>query len=158
MNADDYLQKRIDDQIEWLSSASGKNQQWFKKLRAAEIVMGCAIAYLVSHADLMPIQVLTGAMGVAVATIGGLLSLYRFQEKWIEYRVTAENLKREKFFFLTGTVPYDADDKFQVLVTRVEAILAAENVQWADSTAAKKEADGAGAASLPARQSSEAAK
>ena len=58
MNADDYLQKRIDDQIEWLSSAIGKNQQWFKKLRDAEIVMGCAIAYLVSHADLMPIQVL----------------------------------------------------------------------------------------------------
>jgi len=43
--------------------------------------MGCAIAYLVSHANLMPVQVLTGAMGVAVAAIGGLLSLYRFQEK-----------------------------------------------------------------------------
>ena len=157
MNADDYLQRRIDDQIKWLSSASGKNQQWFKKLRAAEIVMGCAIAYLVSHADLMPIQVLTGAMGVAVATIGGLLSLYRFQEKWIEYRATAENLKREKFFFLTGTAPYDADDKFQILVTRVEAILAAENVQWAESTAAKKEAGDAGAASLPAQQSGETA-
>ena len=157
MNADDYLQRRIDDQIKWLSSASGKNQQWFKKLRAAEIVMGCAIAYLVSHADLMPIQVLTGAMGVAVATIGGLLSLYRFQEKWIEYRVTAENLKREKFFFLTGTAPYDADDKFQILVTRVEAILAAENVQWAESTVAKKEAGDAGAASLPAQQSGETA-
>ena len=84
MNADDYLQKRIDDQIQWLSSASGKNQQWFKKLRAAEIVMGCAIAFLVSHTDHIPVQVLTGAMGVAVAAIGGLLSLYRFQEKWVE--------------------------------------------------------------------------
>jgi len=157
MNADDYLQKRIDDQIKWLSSSSSKNQQWFKKLRAAEIVMGCAIAYLVSHAELMPIQVLTGAMGVAVATIGGLLSLYRFQEKWIEYRVTAESLKREKFFFLTGTAPYDVDDRFQTLVTRVEAILAAENVQWAEFTAAKKEAGGDGAASLPAPQSSKTA-
>ena len=119
--------------------------------------MGCAIAYLVSHAELMPIQVLTGAMGVAVATIGGLLSLYRFQEKWIEYRVTAESLKREKFFFLTGTAPYDVDDRFQTLVTRVEAILAAENVQWAESTAAKKEASDDGTASLPAPQSSKTA-
>ena len=90
-------------------------------------------------------------MGVAMATIGGLLSLYRFQEKWIEYRVTAESLKREKFFFLTGTAPYDVDDRFQTLVTRVEAILAAENVQWAESTAVKKEAGGADAASLPAQ-------
>lgn len=157
MNANDYLQERIDDQIKWLSSASGKNQQWFKKLRAAEIVMGCAIAYLVSHAGLLPIQVLTGAMGVAVAAIGGLLSLYRFQEKWVRYRVTAENLRRDKFFFLTGTAPYDADEKFQILVTRVEAILAVENVQWAESTAVKKKAGGAGAASLPAQDSSKRA-
>ena len=157
MNADDYLQKRIDDQIQWLSSASGKNQQWFKKLRAAEIVMGCAIAFLVSHANHIPVQVLTGAMGVAVAAIGGLLSLYRFQEKWVEYRVTAENLKREKYFFLTGTAPYDTDDKFQILVRRVEAILAAENVQWAESTAAKKKAGGAGAASFTRQDSTKSA-
>jgi len=78
-------------------------------------------------------------MGVAVAAIGGLLSLYRFQEKWVEYRVTAENLVREKFFFLAGTAPYDTNEKFQTLVTRVEAILAAENMQWAEATAAKSE-------------------
>ncbi len=120
--------------------------------------MGCAIAYLVSHAEFMPVQVLTGAMGVAVAAIGGLLSLYRFQEKWVGYRVTAENLKREKYFFLTGTAPYDGDDKFQTLVTRVETILAAENVQWAEyTTSAKKAADSAGAASFPAQDSKEIA-
>ena len=119
--------------------------------------MGCAIAFLVSHADHIPVQVLTGAMGVAVAAIGGLLSLYRFQEKWVEYRITAENLKREKYFFLTATAPYDADDKFQILVTRVEAILAAENVQWAESTPAKKKTGGVGAASLPTQGSSKSA-
>ena len=65
--------------------------------------------------------------------------------------------RKEKFFFLTGTAPYDADDKFQTLVTRVEAILAVENVQWAESTAAKKKTGGAGAALLPAQGSSESA-
>jgi hypothetical protein len=49
------------------------------------------------------------------------------------------------------------DDRFQTLVTRVEAILAAENVQWAESTAAKKEAGDDGTASLPAPQSSKTA-
>lgn len=139
MNADDYMMERVEGQIKWLSRESSKNQRWFKQLRAAEIVMGCSIAYLVSLAELAPVQVLTGAMGVAVAAIGGLLSLYRFQEKWVEYRVTAENLKREKFFFLTGTAPYDMNDKFQTLVTRVETILAAENIQWAEATDAKAE-------------------
>jgi hypothetical protein len=144
MNADEYLKTRVEDQIKWLSKESGKNQQWFKQLRLAEIIMGCAIAYLVSHANYAPVQFLTGAMGVAVAAISGLLSLYRFQEKWVEYRVAAENLKREKFFFLTGTAPYDGTDKYAVLVSRAEAILAAENMQWAEATAAKHEQSTAG--------------
>jgi len=37
MNADDYLQERIDNQIKWLSSASGRNQQWFKILRLRKL-------------------------------------------------------------------------------------------------------------------------
>jgi hypothetical protein len=137
MDAQTYIEERVNDQIKWLSGASKTNQQWFKNLRAAEIVMGCAIAFLVSHADHTAVQVLTGVMGIAVAAIGGLLSLYRYQEKWVEYRVTAENLKREKYFFLTATEPYTGDDKFTVLVARVETILAAENMQWAEATAAK---------------------
>ena len=32
----------------------------------------------------------------------------------------------------------NADDKFQTLVTHVETILAAENVQWAEYTATAK--------------------
>ena len=106
-------------------------------------------SFLVSNAELVPVQVLTGAMGVAVAAIGGLLSLYRFQEKWVEYRVTAENLKREKFFYLTGTAPYDVNNKLQTFVTRVEAILAVENMQWAEATSAKHESSGSGTASDP---------
>jgi hypothetical protein len=157
MNADEYLKTRVEDQIKWLSHASGQNQQWFKKLRAAEIVMGCTIAYLVSHADLAPVQFLTGAMGVAVAAISGLLSLYRFQEKWVEYRVTAENLKREKYFFLTGTAPYDGKDKYPTLVSRVEAILAAENMQWAEATAAKHDQAAAGGKGPAVQEPDEAA-
>jgi hypothetical protein len=149
MDAQTYIEERVDDQIKWLSGASKTNQQWFKNLRVAEIVMGCAIAFLVSHADHTAAQVSAGVMGVAVAAIGGLLSLYQFQEKWVEYRVTAEHLKREKYFFLTATEPYSGHDRFAVLVARVETILAAENMQWAEATAAKAvQADGGGT-SLP---------
>lgn len=155
MDAQTYLEERVDDQIKWLSGASKTNQQWFKKLRAAEIVMGCAIAFMVSHADHTAVQVSAGVMGIAVAAIGGLLSLYQFQEKWIEYRVTAEHLKREKYFFLTATDPYSGDDRFAVLVSRVETILAAENMQWAEATAAKAVQPHGGGASLPATDAGE---
>jgi hypothetical protein len=42
------------------------------------------------------------------------------QEHWIEYRATAESLRKEKFLFLTQTEPYDKDDAFPVLVQRVK--------------------------------------
>ena len=49
----------------------------------------------------------------------------------------------------------NADEKFQILVTRVEAILAVENVQWAESTGAKRKTGDAGATFLSTRNSSE---
>jgi hypothetical protein len=138
MNADEYLKERVEDQIQWLDKKSSYYQRWFKQLRCVEIVLGCAIALLVSYADIhVLVKVTAGVLGVAVAAIGGLLTLYRFQEHWIEYRVTAENLKREKFLFLTQTSPYDGEDRFQYLVSRVENILGAENVKWAETTAPK---------------------
>jgi Protein of unknown function (DUF4231) len=52
---------------------------------------------------------------------------------WIEYRATAESLKKEKFLFLTQTDPYDKDDAFHLLVERVEALLSKENTEWLQS-------------------------
>lgn len=138
MNAEEYLKERVEDQIQWLSRKSGWNQSCFKKLRAVEIVLGCAIALLVGYADVHAwVKVAAGALGVAVAAIGGLLALYRFQENWVEYRMTAENLKREKFLFLTQAPPYEGDDRFPSLVARVETILGAENSKWSEAAARK---------------------
>jgi hypothetical protein len=59
--------------------------------------------------------------------------LLHLQERWIEYRATAESLRREKFLFLTQTEPYDKDDAFHLLVQRVEALLSKETTERAQS-------------------------
>ena len=136
MDADQYLKERIEEQVKWLSGKSAWNQRWFKLLRAVEIVLGCLIAFLVAYADSSPaVKFMVGGFGVGVAVLGGILSVYRFQENWIEFRMTAESLKRERFLFLTGAPPYAGDDRFAVLVTRAEAILGSESAQWAAGTA-----------------------
>ena len=78
----------------------------------------------------------------------------------VDYGMFVLNFFLDDHFFPvegTGTAPYDADQKFQILVTPVEAILTVENVQWAESTTAKRKAGAAGAVTLPARNSSERA-
>src|SRR6266487_5058205 len=134
MAPEEYIEQRLNDQIDWYDRKSGTNQRWFKRLRFAEIVAAAIIPFLSGFAGgSLPIKVAIGALGVVVAVIASLLGLLQLQEHWIEYRATAESLRREKFLFLTQTEPYDKDNAFHLLVQRVEALLSQENIDWAQS-------------------------
>ena len=133
MQEQEYLEQRVDNQIKWLGGKSAWNQHLFKRLRLAEIALGGLIPLI----TVLPIDVITGkvivaAAGAAIAVIAGAISLWRFQELWVEYRATAETLKREKMLYQTAVAPYDKADRFALLVHRVEALLAAENAQWVE--------------------------
>ena len=100
-----------------------------------EILFSITIPFLASYSsDEKPeIKIIIGIMGVVIALIAGMLSVYKFQENWINYRTTAETLKKEKYQFLTKSGMYwDKKDTelFKVLVSRVEAIISTENTQW----------------------------
>jgi hypothetical protein len=131
MDEHDYIEQRVDDQIKWLSSKSGLNQRLFKRFRLAEIVLASAIPVVA----LLPLNDFSGKIvvataGAAIAIIAGAVSLWRFQELWIQYRVTTEALKREKYLYLASAPPYGGTDRFGLLVSRVEALLATENASW----------------------------
>jgi len=70
-------------------------------------------------------------LGLLITFITGVVTLYKFQENWIEYRTTCESLRHEKFLFLTQGDPYDIEDSFKLLVQRVENLISRENTQWA---------------------------
>ena len=61
----------------------------------------------------------------------GIVSLYRFQENWNEYRANAESLKQEKYLYLARVEPYNGNQPFELLVQRVEALLKSETRGWA---------------------------
>ena len=131
MAPEEYIEQRLSDQIGWYDRKSITNQRWFKRLRFAEIVAASIIPFLSGFAgDSLRIKIAIGALGIVVAAIASLLGLLQLQEHWIEYRATAESLRREKFLFLTETDPYDNDDAFHLLVQRVEALLSKENTEW----------------------------
>lgn len=136
MSPEEYLHDRLDSQINWYSGKSRWNQQCFKRLRAVEILFAVAIPFLISQisANSELLKLAAGAMGIVVALIAGLVTLYRFQEHWIEYRTTAETLKHEKYLYLTQSAPYDGDDAFHLLVGRIESSISRENSGWAQST------------------------
>lgn len=134
MSPDEYVTERLDDQIGWYDRKSTRNKRCFYWFRAAEIIAATLVPFLTGYVSQDSPAVLTiiGALGVLIAVDAALTSLLQFQENWIEYRTTAESLKKEKYMFMTKVEPYDdEDDAFPTLVQRVETLISKENTNWA---------------------------
>ena len=132
MNEKEYLASRLDDQIEWYGSNSKSNQNRFNRLKFIEIGAAALIPFISGMGDKVPyFQWTLGVLGVLVAVSASITSLLKYQENWIRYRTTAEQLKHEKLIYLTNTKPYDTDDRFNLLVERVESLISKENSSWA---------------------------
>lgn len=132
MNTEQYMQERVDDQIEWYDRKSGSNQKWFKRLQVLVLISAATIPFLSGYIgeDDAWINILIGMLGLFIAAITAILGLYNFQENWIKYRTTCESLKKEKYKFLTGIPPYDNDNAFTLLVEHVEGLISKENTDW----------------------------
>ncbi len=134
MNEQEYLSERLENQIEWYGNKSKHNQIWFKRLRFSEIISAALIPFLSGMGDKIPYGTwIVGGLGVLIAVSAATSSLFKFHENWIQYRTTVEHLKHEKFYYLTGIKPYDTEDKFSVLVERIEGLISKENSLWTQS-------------------------
>lgn len=130
-NEAEYLEQRLDDQIKWYETKSAANQGAYKKLRLIEIIAAAMIPLLAGYSDRHAyVGFAIGGLGLIVAVLAGIIGLYRFQENWGEYRTAAEALKQEKFLYLAKAEPYNGDKPFELLVTRVEALLRKETSAW----------------------------
>lgn len=132
MNSETYLIDRVEDQINWYSTKSQWNQKFYKRLKTAEIIFAALIPFLVNYisANTGYYKAVVGLLGISVTVISGILSLFRFQENWIDYRATAESLKHEKFLFLTRAEPYNVENPYLLLVQRTERLISQENTKW----------------------------
>ena len=133
MEQDTYIEERLDDQIAWYDKKSQSNQKWHKRLRVIELIAGACSPFLAAYITetSLALKVAVGFLGLVVTFITGVVTLYKFQENWVEYRTTCEALKHEKFLYLTQSDPYDTEAPFNLLVQRVENLLSSENSRWA---------------------------
>lgn len=68
MKEDEYIQNRLDDQINWYSQRSQFNQKWFKRLKIVEIASAAIIPFLAGIGPAFPYyQIVIGSLGVIIA-------------------------------------------------------------------------------------------
>ena len=130
MDEDNYIESRVDDQVDWYDEKSVWNQRWSKRLQVAVIVSAALVPFLAGFTADLWAKISVGLLGVLIAAVSALIGLYRFQEHWVEYRATCESLKHEKFLFLTKTQPYNGESPFGLFVARIEGLVSKEHSNW----------------------------
>ena len=137
MNQEEYIKDRLDDQINWYYKKRGFNQKRYKFYKVSEALLAISVPILSGFSTIEGFEWLI----YVVAIIGGLItlitiipSLNKYHENWVEYRLTSEVLKREKFLFLTKSGKYRASKaNFSTLVETAEAIMSNENEKWREN-------------------------
>ena len=141
VSEDDYIEKRLIDQINWYDGKSSAAQKMFKRLRRVEIVLAAIIPVLGSFSALAAssntsnayIAIVMGILGAGVVLVASFISLGRYQENWAQYRTTCEALIHEKYRYLTKAEPYSGENAFSLLVERVESLISKENSEWSQA-------------------------
>jgi Protein of unknown function (DUF4231) len=142
-NDNDYIEKRVNPQIEWHSKKSQYNQHRYKQIKTLIIVCASLLPLLIGlkfdeKYDLIQ-KLMVGCIGVVITVSESLLSLNRYQELWLEYRVTVESLKREKHFFENSIGLYsDETTAKENLIAMTENLISDQNNNWIKVVASKE--------------------
>jgi Protein of unknown function (DUF4231) len=131
MNEEEYMTNRLEKEIVWYDKRSARNKNLYQLFKTLEIVIAVIIPFLTGYLkENENLKYAIGILGIFIAILSGSITLFKFPEKWIEYRTTAETLKHEKYMFLTLAGPYKSDHSTSNLAERVEYLIAKENSNW----------------------------
>jgi hypothetical protein len=128
-----YLKDRYYDQMDYYDRSSGRNQKKYRRFQWVLIVLSALTPVLAAldreDFDLQYTVVIISAV-VAILTTG--LKTFQYQELWVSYRATHEQLKPEIHYYHFNVGPYGAADadKEALFISRVETILDKEHQGW----------------------------
>lgn len=133
MTDTDYIENRLNNQIDWYDKKSQSCQKKYKNLKVLQIIFAALIPFLAALVlDHNFLIYIVSALGVLVTIFEGILSLNKYHENWIEYRSICETLQREKNMYLGKAGVYSEGESFVTLVERIETIISKENINWAN--------------------------
>lgn len=131
----DPVEARLEDQISWYDRKSLSNQRTYKRIKMTEIIAAAVIPFLGALNNILTnVGWWTGALGVLITVLEGMLHLNQYQQNWIAYRSTCESLKHEKYVYLAKAAPYaGVADPRALLAERVESLVSQEHAKWAST-------------------------
>lgn len=130
MDEREYLEQRLNPQIDWYDKKSMNAQKKYKIIKFSTCVLSLSLA-LIALCDFSYSKIVVAVIGVLISALSFLLNMNQYQELWLKYRATCEQLKYEKVLYFTHSGEYrESSNSFQRFVERCEGIISAENTYW----------------------------
>lgn len=143
-NFDEFYEDFYKPQFEWYDTKAISNKQYHRGMKISQIVLAAILPVAVT---LFPVtassfwQTVIIVAAVLLIILEALESYLNYQKKWMNYRTTAEGLRREEQMFKTGTKEYEgAENPEKLFVERVMALTSQENRYWEITTRKAQEA------------------
>jgi len=129
---DEYFEGRFLGQVKYYDGKSILNKRLYHGFQILVLILIAAIPSIGTILDTREQIVLFITIAALILLIAqGILSLYGFHEKWINYRTTTEALRREGELFKQQAGDYDEhENPTQLFVERVEELVSQEHRIW----------------------------
>ena len=135
----EYMKNRVDDQLSYFDSNATKNQWRYKQLKRIAIICNILTTMTIALAFTVPedYKLFMGILALILSTI--VLATYQWEEfenfgaKWEKFRLVAEQLKSEKYTFMTKAGRYSSDDNSKnrrEFVDRIEGIIRGTDISY----------------------------
>ena len=132
-----YIEDRLLPQLRYYSATSRRFQTEYYVLSIINIAVLALIPVFTMLIDILPIfrYVVTGASAI-ISILSSILLVRQSKDNWLDYRITAENLKVElaKYRAKAGEYcsenPCETDLKLSLFVENCEQIMRAEHTGW----------------------------
>ena len=141
---DSYVERRYEGQVKWYGGKATSNKRRYYIAQTLVVCVSAAatmtIALGVYFEDTRWIRLAALGMTTVVTALVSLQKVFRYQEQWIEYRTTAETLKKERPMYDGRIGEYEhAESPERMFVSRVENCISTQNTRWMDASARPKE-------------------
>src|ERR1044071_2840208 len=145
-------------QMQWYERKAKLAKAWHWWLKTVEILAAAAIPIIALLPNADRNNLVVAGLGALITVLEGFQQFFRFRDSWLNYRSTAEAIRRDLLLFGSGGAPFsDAPDRNRMLAERLAGLTAEENTKWVEySRQAGDKQDGQSFSTTPSSSTAEA--
>jgi len=143
IDAKKYLEGRVKERIDYYCKDARKKKRLFLSMRSLTVVLGAIVPVLINISSPFLTAIAT-IFSTIVVILVAIESVFHFRERWKNYRAAELMLRREEYYFLTRSGPYEKyfetrsgpdgkikekieGEAFHRLVRQIESTIASES-------------------------------